>query len=86
MEISDWRSKIDELDEQITSLLNKRAEAAMEIGKLKMANAAAIYEPKREDQVYAHVAAVNPGPLTSGELTDIYQRIMDVMRNKQRVK
>ena len=86
MEISDWRTRIDELDEQITALLNKRAEAAVEIGKLKTASTAPIYEPKREEQVFAHVAAVNPGPLTNAEVTDIYQRIMDVMRNKQRVK
>ena len=84
MEISDWRTKIDALDEQIAGLLNQRAEAAMAIGKLKSASAAPIYEPQREQQVYAHVSAVNAGPLTNTELNDIYQRIMDVMRAKQR--
>jgi chorismate mutase len=84
MDISDWRTKIDGLDEQITLLLNQRANAAVEIGKLKSTTAAAIYEPQREQQVYAHVAGVNPGPLTAAEITDIYQRIMDVMRAKQR--
>jgi chorismate mutase len=84
MDISDWRKTIDSLDEQITTLLNQRAAAAIEIGKLKAINAAAIYEPQREQQVYAHVSAVNPGPLTNTELNDIYQRVMDVMRNKQR--
>jgi len=28
MDISDWRQKIDELDEQIVQLISKRAEAA----------------------------------------------------------
>ncbi|MDE1154316.1 MAG: chorismate mutase [Acidobacteriaceae bacterium] len=86
MEIADWRKQIDELDEQITFLLNKRAACAVEIGKLKQANAAAVYEPQREQKVYEHVTAINPGPLTNAELDDIYQRIMDVMRAKQRVK
>ncbi|MDE1163229.1 MAG: chorismate mutase [Acidobacteriaceae bacterium] len=84
MEIADWRNKIDEIDEQITALLNKRAECAVEIGKLKQSNAAPVYEPQREQRVFEHVSTASAGPLTTAELTDIYQRIMDVMRNKQR--
>jgi chorismate mutase len=83
MEIADWRKKIDELDEQITALLNRRA-AAVEIGKIKLQNTAPIYEPKREQQVYEHVRSVNAGPLTATEVQDIFERIMDVMRNKQK--
>ncbi len=85
MEIADWRSKIDELDEQIVQLLNQRAAAAVEIGKLKHRTGAPIYEPNREQTVYEHVAKVNPGPLTGGQLQDIYYRVMDVMRSLQRV-
>lgn len=85
MEIADWRSKIDELDEQIVKLLNQRAAAAVEIGKLKQKNSAPIYEPGREQTVFEHVARVNPGPLTSVQLQDIYFRVMDVMRALQRV-
>ena len=86
MEIADWRTKIDELDEQIVKLLNQRAAAAVEIGKLKKRSGAPIYEPNREQSVYAHVAIVNPGPLTAGQLQDIYYRVMDVMRSLQRVE
>ncbi len=85
MEIADWRSKIDELDEQIVKLLNQRAAAAVEIGKLKGKTSAPIYEPNREKSVFEHVAQVNPGPLTAGQLQDIYYRVMDVMRSLQRV-
>lgn len=84
MEIADWRKKIDELDEQITALLNERAAAAVEIGKIKLQNTAPIYEPKREQQVYDHVRSVSKGPLTPMEIQDIFERIMDVMRNKQK--
>ena len=84
MDIADWRTKIDELDEQLVALLNQRAAAAVEIGRLKQQNTAPIYEPKREQQVYEHVRAVNAGPLTPAEIKDIFERIMDVMRNKQK--
>jgi chorismate mutase len=35
MDIADWRKKIDELDRRLVELLNERAQAAHEIGKLK---------------------------------------------------
>ena len=84
MEIADWRKQIDEVDEQIVALLNRRANAAVEIGRIKQQNTAPIYEPKREHQVFEHVRAVNGGPLTAAEVQDIFERIMDVMRNKQK--
>ena len=84
MEIADWRSKIDTLDEQIVRLLSERAAAAVAIGELKRKSGAPIYEPNREKQVYDHVRDTNPGPLKPAQVQDIYERIMDVMRSLQR--
>jgi len=84
MEISDWRKKIDELDEQIVRLLNQRAEAAHAIGKLKHQASSPVYEPQREQEVFAHVRRSNPGPLSETEVVDIYERVIDVMRALQK--
>ena len=84
MEISDWRNRIDELDEQIVQLLSQRAAAAVEIGRLKQRRSAPIYEPQREKDVIEHVRKVNPGPLSGAQVQDIYERLMDVMRELQR--
>lgn len=84
MEISDWRKKIDELDEQIVRLINQRAEAAEAIGELKKTAELPVYEPQREQAVFEHVRAVNPGPLDDAELLHVYERIIDVMRTLQR--
>ncbi len=86
MEISDWRAKIDGLDEQIVKLLCERAGAAAAIGQLKAGSGANIYEPEREQNVLAHVKAKNSGELTDAQLIVIYERIMDVMRALQRSK
>jgi len=86
MDISDWRKKIDELDEQIVHLLSQRAAAAVAIGELKAKDAAPIYEPQREQAVFEHVRNVNPGPLSGAQLQDVYERLMDVMRALQRQK
>lgn len=84
MDISDWRQKIDELDEQIVRLINQRAEAAQAIGELKRVADLPVYEPQREQDVLNHVRAANPGPLADAEMLHVYERIIDVMRTLQR--
>jgi chorismate mutase len=84
MEIDDLRKRIDELDEQIVQLISQRAEAARAIGQLKKLSDLPVYEPRREQQVFAHVKRVNPGPLADIEMMHVYERIMDVMRTLQR--
>ena len=86
MDISDWRQKIDELDEEIVRLISQRAEAAQAIGELKRTSDLPVYEPKREQAVFDHVRAVNPGPLDDAELLHVYERIIDVMRTLQKRK
>jgi chorismate mutase len=84
MDIEDWRTKIDELDRKLVALLNERARAAVEIGKLKRNTSMPIYEPDRERIVFANVQGANPGPLPGRDLVRIYERIIDVMRNIQK--
>jgi len=84
MDISDWREKIDELDRKLVELLSQRAHAAHAIGKLKQVARMPIYEPDREQEVFDNVRRLNPGPLPNHDLLNIYERIMDVMRQIQR--
>jgi len=65
-------------------LISKRAEAAKAIGELKRETQLPVYEPGREQAVFNHVRAVNPGPLSDGELLHVYERLIDVMRTLQR--
>ena len=83
MDIADWRKKIDELDRRLVELLNERANAAKEIGRLKRNTNMPIYEPDRERKVFENVKAIIKGPLPAHELQHIFERIMDVMRKLQ---
>lgn len=83
MDISDWRTRIDELDRKLVDLLSQRAEAAHEIGKLKRGAGMPIYEPDRERKVFENVRSINPGPLLDRDLQRIFERIMDIMRGIQ---
>jgi chorismate mutase-like protein len=84
MDIEDWRRKIDELDSKLVRLLNERAECAHEIGKLKRNSAMPIYEPDREKIIYQNIARQNSGPLSDMQLRQVYERLIDVMRQIQR--
>ncbi len=84
MDISDLRRKIDELDRKLAALLNERAAAAVEIGRLKRNTNLPVYEPNREKEVIANVQRSSAGPLAERDLAHIYERIMDVMRNIQK--
>jgi len=84
MDIVDWRKQIDELDRRLVEMLNQRAQAAHEIGKLKRNVGMPIYEPDREQAVFGNVQKLNQGPLPDRDLLRIYERIMDVMRQIQK--
>jgi chorismate mutase len=84
MDISDWRKKIDELDRRLVELLNQRAAAAIQIGRLKRNTELPIYEPDREREVITNAQKCNGGPLVGQDLERIFERIMDVMRNIQK--
>src|SRR5215472_4446459 len=86
MDIADWRKQIDELDVRLVELLNRRAQAAQEIGKLKRNTSMPIYEPNRERIIFENVCKANHGPLPDSELRHVYERIIDVMRNIQKLE
>ena len=84
MDLSEWRKKVDELDRKLTALLNERAAAVVEIGRLKRNTSLPIYEPDRERAVLENVKRSSTGPLSDRDLAQIYERIMDVMRSIQK--
>ncbi len=84
MEISQLRTHIDALDEEIVRLISERARAARTIGELKRTVDMPVYEPKREQAVFDHVRRQNSGPLDDAEMLHIFERIIDVMRTLQR--
>jgi chorismate mutase len=83
-EIETCRSQIDTLDRRLLDLLNERTSIVERIGRVKQERKLAVYEPKREDQVYANILTHNRGPLPSDAVRRIFERIIDEMRTVQR--
>jgi chorismate mutase len=84
--LAECRDLIDDLDRRILQLLNERTRVVERIGRIKHNLDLPIYEPKREDQVFENVTANNEGPLTPDGVKRVFERIIDEMRNVQRLR
>jgi chorismate mutase len=80
------REQIDELDLALLRILNERTAIVERIGRIKQELRLAIYEPKREDQVFENVTRHNSGPLPHDAVKRIFERIIDEMRTLQKMK
>ncbi len=84
--LEECRQRVDALDLRILKLLNERTRVVERIGEVKQAVGLPIYEPKREDQVYANVAGHNSGPLPADAVKRVFERIIDEMRTVQKLR
>jgi chorismate mutase len=82
--LEECRVLIDDVDRRIVELLNQRTKVVEEIGRVKREAGLPIYEPKREDQVFANVTDANHGPITQEAVRRVFERIIDEMRTIQR--
>lgn len=72
------RIKIDDLDQQIQSLISERAQCAQQVAEVKMraGDNALFYRPEREAQVLRAVKERNTGPLPEDEMARLFREIM----------
>lgn len=82
--LEEYRVSIDEIDRRLVALLNERTEIVECIGRVKREARLPVYEPRREDQVFANITAANQGPISHEAVRRIFERIIDEMRGIQR--
>ena len=82
--LTQCRERIDEIDRRLVALLNERTAIVEDIGRIKREANLAIYEPKREGQVFDNITSHNSGPLTADGVKRIFERIIDEMRRVQK--
>jgi chorismate mutase len=86
LRLDECRVMVDDIDRRLVALLNERTQVVEEIGRVKRESQLPIYEPKREEQVFANITGANQGPISSDGLRRIFERIIDEMRKIQRVR
>ena len=77
--------RIDQFDDQLMKLLICRSACAVEIGRIKRALGMAVYQPEREKWILDRVEKNNPGPLDSGALRRVFERVIDESRRLERL-
>jgi chorismate mutase/prephenate dehydratase len=74
------RERIDAVDRELLSLLNRRAGLALAVGDLKKREGSVVFRPEREAQVIDGLKAANPGPLRADSVAPIWREIMSACR------
>ncbi|MBC7900996.1 MAG: chorismate mutase [Saprospiraceae bacterium] len=76
MNLDECRQKIDLIDTEILSLLNRRAGIAKHIGSLKAQAGLPVVDDEREAQILQKVSRENPGELRDEAAARIYRQIL----------
>ncbi len=79
-QIAAHRARIDEIDCQLVRLLNERAAESLAIRNLKPQANWGLYDPKREEEIFANLARCNEGPLYGENLREIFEAILHVAK------
>lgn len=74
--LSELRTKIDLLDQQLVRMLNERASLVVEVGAFKRGSGTPIYAPHREAQVLERAISNSTGPLPARTIEGVYREIM----------
>ncbi len=85
-DIEPLRVQIDEIDQLLVTLLNKRSSLANQIGHIKQQLGLPIYMPLREKEILGNVMRSNPGPLSPEAVRRLFERIIDETRALERQK
>ena len=76
------RNQIDKIDSELLTLLNQRAECAIEIGKLKISQGSqegvSFYRPERVELVRKRLVQENTGPMRAEHVSAIFNEIMSI--------
>ena len=84
--ISTLRLAIDEIDEKIMDLINRRLLLAKQIGNVKKKDGIQITDRQREKEIINRLLEKNNGPLGDDGLRNIFAAIIAEGRNVQRAE
>lgn len=84
MDIDSIRTQIDQLDDQLLEIFNRRAALALRIGEIKKVKQIAVYDPNREKRIFSRMQQANQGPLNNSAIVRLFERVIDESRSLER--
>ncbi len=85
MDIDSIRTQIDQLDDQLLEIFNRRAALALRIGEIKKVEKLAVYDPSREKRIFTRMQQANSGPLENSAIVRLFERVIDESRSLERL-
>lgn len=82
--LTELRKKIDTIDDQLLSLLNKRAQLALKVRIAK--GSTNVYRPQREAEILERLKNRNDGPLSAEAVSTLFQSIIFICRSIQDIE
>lgn len=80
--VQELRAKIDQIDQELTALLHRRAEIVLEMVQAKGREKKSTYDPSREREVLEKILK-RPGPFPSSGLESVFREILSASRTLQ---
>jgi len=77
-QLNQFREQINRLDDELLTLVNRRAALAQQIGHLK--EDSVVLRPEREAQVVRRLQAANAGPLSNAAIAALFTEVMSQCR------
>lgn len=84
MTLDELRIHIDNIDDTLLELYNKRMEYVHQVGELKNTTGAPIYRPEREQSILNRLKKQNDGKLTDQAIDALFLEMFAVARNLER--
>ncbi|GBC61434.1 prephenate dehydratase [Desulfonema ishimotonii] len=81
--IAELRNGIDEIDNNLLELINKRLTLVKDVGKLKAREGRQVLDSTRESQIFERLLGLNEGPLNEKVLRHLFTQIMAASRQLQ---
>ncbi len=82
-ELKASRKKLDEIDEQIVTLFEKRMEISEDVARWKIANGMQVLDRKREKEKLHTLADLATSDFNRRGITELYEQIMAISRKRQ---
>ena len=84
MNLSRLRTQIDQVDQKLLRLLNRRARLALKIGEIKRRQGSPVFDGKRESDIVKRLNRMNRGPFPSAAVRQIFRGIFRISRTLER--
>jgi chorismate mutase / prephenate dehydratase len=85
MSLEHLRQALDSIDNDVLSLLARRASIILQVADFKKQHGGLVHDPERENAIIARLSHLNPGPLPAEAVERIYRKIIEEMRNFEAV-